>query len=77
MITRNRCAAALALFLLVGSALADSPSYEDLQQLFADWRTFESPPLLDGAPDYTVGRFAAREPEFDVLRQQVSRSRNG
>ena len=71
MITRNRCAAALALFLLVGSALADSPSYEDLQQLFADWRTFESPPLLDGAPDYTVGRFAAREPEFDVLRQRL------
>ena len=71
MTTRNRCAAALALVLFVGSAFADSPSYEDLQQLFADWRTFESPPLLDGAPDYTVGRFAARVPEFDVLRQRL------
>jgi hypothetical protein len=72
MTIKNRCAAALALLLFFGSAFADSPGYEDLQQLFADWRAFESPPLLDGAPDYTAGRFAAREPEFEALRQRLA-----
>ena len=28
-------------------------SYDDLVDLFAEWRDFERPPLLDGAPDYT------------------------
>jgi hypothetical protein len=72
MTTRNRCAAALALLLFFGSAFADSPGYEDLQQLFADWRTFESPPLLNGAPDYTAGRFAAREAGFEALRKRLA-----
>ncbi|WKV12758.1 hypothetical protein [Marivirga harenae] len=30
-----------------------SNDYEALVSLFKEWRTFEEPPLLDGAPDYT------------------------
>jgi hypothetical protein len=71
MTTRNRCAAGLALLFLCVSAWADSPTYDDLLQLFADWRAFESPPMLDGAPDYTVEGFAAREPEFAALRARL------
>ena len=32
--------------------------YDDLVALFKDWRQFEEPPMLDGAPDYTAERFA-------------------
>ncbi len=71
MTTRNRCAVGLAMILLSGTAWSDSPTYDDLLQLFADWRAFESPPLLDGAPDYTAERFAAREPEFAELRERL------
>ena len=46
-------------------------SYDDLLQLFADWREFESPPLLDGAPDYTAKTFKAREPDFQALHERL------
>ena len=36
-------------------------NYDDLLLLFSDWRTFESPPLLEGAPDYTAAQFTARQ----------------
>ena len=71
MTTRNRCAAGLALLFLCVSAWADSLNHDDLLQLFADWRAFESPPLLDGAPDYTVEAFAARQPAFAALRKRL------
>jgi hypothetical protein len=51
------------------SAIADS--YEDLLVLFDDWRTFEQPPLLDGAPDYTAGRFEQRYGQFHQYRQRL------
>jgi len=46
-------------------------SYDDLLVLFADWREFESPPLLDGAPDYTAKQFAARREDFLQLRERL------
>ena len=46
-------------------------THEDLVQLFKDWRTFESPPLLNGAPDYTAERFAIRQPEYLELRARL------
>ena len=39
-------------------------SYEALVELFQDWREFESPPMRDGAPDYTAERFAAAYEEL-------------
>ena len=39
-------------------------SYEALVELFEDWREFESPPMRDGAPDYTAERFAAAYEEL-------------
>ncbi len=46
-------------------------NYDDLLTLFADWREFESPPLLDGAPDYTAAGFAARHDDFLALRARL------
>ncbi len=64
----------LALFvLLAGTATAETSSsgYHELLDLFAAWREFESPPLRDGAPDYTREQFAARHIGFVKLRQRL------
>lgn len=46
-------------------------NHDDLLQLFADWRDFESPPLLNGAPDYTREQFAARQGDFQKLQMRL------
>ena len=46
-------------------------SYDDLVALFNEWRTFEKPPLLDGAPDYTKETFEKRWPNFEELQNQL------
>jgi hypothetical protein len=62
----------LGVLLLAAVAGAESGStHDDLLVLFEDWREFESPPLLDGAPDYTAARFAARDAEFRALRARL------
>ncbi len=49
------CAAALLAACAVGPRETSS-DYQDLLQLFRDWRAFEQPPMRDGAPDYTRAR---------------------
>ncbi|MDX1479801.1 MAG: hypothetical protein R3301_18950 [Saprospiraceae bacterium] len=49
-----------------------SNAYSDLVSLFHEWRTFEHPPLRDGAPDYTAATFERRWPEFLRLREQLN-----
>ncbi len=46
-------------------------SYQELVDLFHSWRAFESPPLLDGAPDYTKESFEKRLPEFQKLQAEL------
>jgi hypothetical protein len=62
----------LAVFLMSTTVYAEGKSdYADLLVLFEDWRAFESPPLLDGAPDYTEERFQARDAGFRALRARL------
>jgi hypothetical protein len=49
-----------------------SNNYAALVDLFKEWRTFENPPLLNGAPDYTAETFAARRPAFEELRTKLT-----
>ena len=46
--------------------------YQDLLDLFKDWRKFESPPLLNGAPDYTQERFNNDQEKFSELRDKLN-----
>jgi hypothetical protein len=46
--------------------------YDQLLLLFEEWRRFESPSLLNGAPDYTAERFRQRYPEFQELQKRLS-----
>jgi hypothetical protein len=62
---------ALTPLLLGISAQAQANGYQDLLTLFGEWRSFESPPLLEGAPDYTAERFASRMAEFSRLRARL------
>ena len=45
-----------------------SNDYSDLVTLFKDWRSFETPPKLDGAPDYRKVTFDERMATFKQLR---------
>ncbi len=45
-----------------------SNDYNDLVALFKDWRSFEMPPKLEGAPDYSKATFTKRMATFDHLR---------
>lgn len=46
-------------------------SYQELLTLFQSWRTFERPPMREGAPDYTAATFQQRWPAFKELQQQL------
>ena len=48
-----------------------SNEYSDLVALFKEWRTFEKPPVLEGAPDYTVESFEKRWPRFKELQSSI------
>ncbi|WP_339815158.1 hypothetical protein [uncultured Imperialibacter sp.] len=74
----------LALLILVASCQPEQPKqevvtaaapttkrYEDLVALFKEWRSFETPPLKDGAPDYTVATFEKRWTEFEQLQGRL------
>lgn len=66
------------LFLLVSCQQKEeqpstsSSDYQDLVTLFKEWRAFETPPLRDGAPDYTAATFKKRYPEFKKLQANLS-----
>ncbi len=58
-----------------GYVYAEEPaadSYDTLAALFEDWREFESPPMLDGAPDYTAERFAAAHDELATYMDRLN-----
>ena len=58
-----------------GYVYADEPapdSYDALAALFEDWREFESPPMVDGAPDYTAERFAAAHDELATYMDRLN-----
>lgn len=47
--------------------------YTSIVALFKDWRAFEKPPLLKGAPDYTAVSFNKRWSAFKTLQSRLSR----
>lgn len=48
-----------------------SNSYEDLVNLFEEWRSFETPPMAYGAPDYSKATFEQRWPAFKELQGKL------
>ena len=46
--------------------------YRELVELFNDWRDFENPPRLNGAPDYTADRFKKDQTAFKDLQNRLT-----
>ena len=67
----TRIIALIATVLASPWGIATASTHDDLVRLFEDWRAFESPPLLEGAPDYTAERFEARQPGYLKLRARL------
>jgi len=63
----------ILLFLFVFASLAGQSDYKynELQDLFIEWRKFENPPLLNGAPDYTKKQFKKRKSTFNKLQKKL------
>ena len=59
------------LFVPLADAGQDS-NYEKLHEFFFEWRSFESPPLREGAPDYTKGQFNKRRRVFKSLERKLA-----
>ena len=69
----------ITLALIMGitsmAILQDNPQpadYETLVNLFRDWRDFEDPPRLNGAPDYTADRFKKDHRAFKDLQDRLT-----
>ncbi len=77
-------AGAICFTMILGSASmqaqqnpAPPAGYQELVQLFSDWREFEDPPLLNGAPDYTPERFAKDHQIFQRLEKRLNKIKIG
>ena len=46
-------------------------NYDDLIELFVEWRDFENPPLFNGAPDYREETFDVRHETFKQLQNNL------
>jgi len=69
------CSMAFALlsgFSATVLAQQSSGDYDELLVLFEDWRKFEKPSLLDGAPDYTQETTARRHQELKTYQQRLN-----
>ena len=51
---------------------ARTARYEDLVSLFADWRSFQKPKVVDGVPDYTPAAMAAQKRELASYQRRLA-----
>ena len=61
----------IAILMTCSAHGNENREYQELIKLFQDWRQFEQPPLRNGAPDYTVERFAQRYEQFKTYRSRL------
>lgn len=65
-------------FFVIILSFAFRPGYaqnevgdESVVALFREWRAFERPPMLEGAPDYTAATFEKRYEAYKELRERL------
>ena len=67
------CITALIMTTVPDASGQTNTDYDKLLELFEEWREFESPPLLDGVPDYTAEQFELRHDDFLTLRTRLNK----
>src|SRR5437868_467053 len=73
--TRLLAAAVLLGSCATGPAVPQDPRsarYEDLLSLFAGWRAFQRPKLVDGVPDYTAPSMSAQHRELAGWQRRLA-----
>jgi hypothetical protein len=72
----GRRAAFAAFFIALGLCVSvdgkAAGNYQDLVELFDDWRAFERPPLRDGAPDYTAARLESAHKQLKQYQARLN-----
>jgi len=63
----------IIIVFLPSTSAQENNNYEQLHEFFFAWRDFESPPLKDGAPDYTKAQFNKRLRKFKALEQKLAK----
>ncbi|MFT4994122.1 MAG: hypothetical protein ACI965_001144 [Paraglaciecola sp.] len=63
----------LFISLFCSHPLHAADKHQELLSLFAQWRSFEVPPMHKGAPDYRQQTFNNRYPAFQTLKQGLHR----
>jgi uncharacterized protein (DUF885 family) len=63
---------AAALAAPAQAAAAKPAKVEDLWSLFAEWRAFQKPQLIDGVPDYSPKAMAAQRRELSVYQRRLA-----
>lgn len=60
--------------LLIGASVghASSKGIQSLDTFFTQWRSFETPAIVNGAPDYTQASFDKRQKKFKTLVAQLN-----
>ncbi len=70
------CAVTTLLASCAATSAAPTPSptakYEDFISLFAEWRAFQKPKLVNGVPDYTSAAMAAQQSELAGSRRRLA-----
>ncbi len=77
----------LTILIIIGSALLfyscekaensndkteqKTSNFSELESFYQEWREFENPPELNGAPDYTQETFQKRRPIFEQLQSKL------
>jgi uncharacterized protein DUF885 len=65
-----------ALTLLISSVTAmaqqKKSSFADLTKLFAEWRAFQLPKLIDGVPDYSAPAMSAQHQELSAYQRRLA-----
>ena len=57
--------------ILAGEPVLWGKDHAELVALFREWRAFERPPNLEGAPDYTAETFRKRDESYRRLRSRL------
>jgi hypothetical protein len=77
MMPRMKPACAIAAAILIAASAVPLKSsqgagHADLVALFADWRAFQKPKLVDGVPDYTASAMAAQQRELAGYQRRLA-----
>ena len=72
---RSQTLTATVLVLAIGCAPADVPvastNYDDLVELFGEWREFERPTFVDGVPDYSPAAMVSQHADLASYQDRL------